>query len=168
MSTSQDASGSSQASAEQGTSDESSTDSGNGGQNSGGSDGGHSEGGGNGEESKNALEWGVTIAGVLIVLSVTGFLVYELFAGASGPPQLQITLGEPKAVEARVEVPVEVQNKGARVAEVAVIEVCAGPDDCAEVTFDYVPYESTVTGTVGFKAPLKGPLSSRVVSFRDP
>ena len=121
-----------------------------------------------GSEDKNALEWAVTGAGALIVLFVLGFFVYELVAGASGPAELVVRLGEPALDGATVEVPVEVRNTGERVAEAAVVEVCAGPEACAEITFDYVPYQSKLTGVVGLEAPLPGPLTTRVVSYRDP
>lgn len=117
---------------------------------------------------KNALEWAVTGAGALIVLFVVGFFVYELVAGASGPADLSVTLGETLSDSLTVEVPVEVRNDGQRVAENVVAEVCAGPGACAEVMFDYVPYQSKATGTVGLAAPLAAPLTARVVSYRDP
>ena len=117
---------------------------------------------------KNALEWAVTGAGALIVLFVVGFFVYELVAGASGPADLTVTLGETTTDSLTVEVPVSVSNDGQRVAENVVVEVCAGPEACAEVTFDYVPYQSKATGMVGLAAPLGAPLTTRVVSFRDP
>ncbi len=53
-------------------------------------------------------------------------------------------------------------------AEAVVVEVCAGPDACAQVTFEYVPYQSKTTGTVGLEAPLRAPLTTRVVSYVDP
>ena len=50
--------------------------------------------------------------------------------------------------------------------DAAVVEVCAGRDDRAELSFTYVPQASTRTGEVGFGVPLAGPLQSRVVSYR--
>lgn len=121
-----------------------------------------------GSQDKNALEWTVTVAGALIVLFVLGFFVYELVAGASGPARLVVSLGEPAVEGAASNVPVEIRNEGERVAELAVVEVCAGPENCAEITFDYVPYQSKLTGTVGLEAPLGAAPTSRVVSYRDP
>ena len=121
-----------------------------------------------GNPRKNALEWSVTIVGGLIVLFVVGFFVYEWVAGASGPADLTVGLGTPSADGLTVEVPVEVKNEGERVAERVLVEVCAGPEACAEVTFDYVPYQSKVSGTVGLAAPLRAPLTTRVVSYVDP
>lgn len=118
-------------------------------------------------KDKNALEWSVTIAGGLIVASVIAFFVYELIAGASGPVDLEVTLGTPSVEGAVAFVPIEVVNDGQRVAELAVVEVCAG-EACSDISFDYIPYKSKVTGTVGLEAPLRAPLTSRIVSFRDP
>ncbi|MDX1420798.1 MAG: hypothetical protein R3181_12580 [Rubricoccaceae bacterium] len=157
--------------------DQSSTDDGSGDGGNGSGSGGDSdqdqssdETGGDGSESeeKNWLEWVVTVGGAAIVLFVVGYFVYELIGGASGPADLRVSLGEPKTTATSIEVPVEIVNRGARVAEAAVVEVCAGEEQCAQITFDYVPYRSKVTGSVGFEPPLQGAFSTRVVSYRDP
>ncbi|WP_412061023.1 hypothetical protein [Rubrivirga sp. IMCC45206] len=128
----------------------------------------NAEGSADATPKKNALEWAVTGVGAVIVLFVVGFFVYELVAGASGPADLSVTLGEPAADSLTVEVPVEVENAGQEVAENVVVRVCAGPESCAEVMFDYVPYQSSAAGTVGLEAPLAAPPTGRVVSYRDP
>lgn len=127
-----------------------------------------SDAGGSGRPEKNALEWAVSGVGAAIVLFVIGFFVYEWVAGASGPADLVVSLGEATTDSLTVEVPVEVRNRGERVAEAVVVEVCAGPEACAEVTFDYVPYQSRASGRVGLTAPLRAPLTTRVVSYVDP
>lgn len=121
-----------------------------------------------GQPDKNALEWSVTIAGGLIVGFVIAFFVYEWAAGATGPADLTVTLGAPVTDSLTVEVPVEVRNEGQRVAELVLVEVCAGDASCAEITFEYVPYQSRTSGVVGLEAPLRAPLTSRVVSYVDP
>ena len=117
-------------------------------------------------ESRNALEWAISGLGLLVVLTVVGFLVYQLVAGSDEPADLHVALGEPSTRRGAVLVPVTVENRGDRVAEGATIEVCAGPEACAELTFLYVPQGSTRTGTVGLRAPLAAPLETRVVSYR--
>ncbi len=121
-----------------------------------------------GPPKKNALEWAVTIAGGLVVGFVVAFFVYEWVAGATGPADLTVSLGAPSSDSLTVEVPVEVMNEGERVAELVLVEICAGAASCAEITFDYVPYQSKKSGVVGLEAPLAGPLTSRVVSYVDP
>lgn len=125
-------------------------------------------GGSQGSEDKNLLEWGVTIAGAVVVLCVVGFFVYETVGGSSGPADLRVTTGAPQTATDVASIPIEIENMGARVAEAAVVEVCSGPSACAQITFDYVPYKSKMTGMVGLEAPLQAPLSTRIVSYRDP
>lgn len=144
-------------------------DSQNGGsQDDGGSNDSNGEQSGSESKDKNALEWVVTGLGAAIVLFVLGYLSYQFLAGSNTPADLVIELGTPEVQGTTAEIPVTVRNRGSRVAEAAVVEVCAGPESCAQLTFDYVPFESELTGTVGLEAPLTAPLTTRVVSYRDP
>ncbi|MGB3542467.1 hypothetical protein [Rubrivirga sp.] len=120
------------------------------------------------DEGKNWLEWTITAVGAAVVLFVIGFLGYEWYTATDQPAELVVELGEITRDGDVVEVPVTVTNEGYKVAEAAVIEVCAGSDTCAQLTFAYVPFDSEVTGRVGLGAPLDAPLTSRVVSFRNP
>ena len=119
-----------------------------------------------GSQSKNALEWAVSGIGLLVVLTVVGFQIYQIVVASDDPADLQIQLDTPRIQQGTAMIPLTVENKGDRVAEGAVIEVCAGSESCAEITFRYVPQGSTRTGTVGLSAPLEGPLETRVVSYR--
>lgn len=144
-------------------------DSQNGGsQDDGGSNDSNGEQSGPEGKDKNALEWVVTGLGAAIVLFVLGYLSYQFLAGPTTPADLVIEVGAPEVQGTTAEIPVTVRNRGSRVAEAAVVEVCAGPESCAQLTFDYVPFESELTGTVGLEAPLTAPLTTRVVSYRDP
>ena len=116
-------------------------------------------------EKKNALEWVVFAMGVAIVLGVIGYLSYQLATETNEPPLLVIELGEQTPRGAVVEIDVTVKNEGDQTAEGATIEVCGGPDTCAELTFPYVPSGSERTGRVGLSTPLAGPLETRAVSF---
>ena len=117
-------------------------------------------------QDKNAIEWAVSGIGLAIVLLVVGFLVYQVVAGSDEPAELVITLESPETRQGTVMVPLTVENVGDRVAEAAVVEVCAGPESCAQVTFRYVPQGSKRNGTVGLAGPLAAPLETRVVSYR--
>lgn len=132
------------------------------------SDGPESSGSGSSKD-KNALEWSVTIVGAALVLSALGYFVYSWATMPDDQQaELVIELKEPRTVNGILEVPIEVRNEGARVAEAAVVEVCSGPESCAQVTFDYIPFKSMVKGQVGLEAPLAQPLTSRMVSYRKP
>ena len=162
----------------------SSSDSGSGGGSSSGDEGGSgggSSGDGSGEDGsgedgsssggtteRNWLDWALVIAGAAIVLGVVGFLVYQIATLPDEPAALEVTLDAPEVSGGTAMIPVTVENVGSKVAEAAVIEVCAGPESCAEVSFTYVPQGSTREGEVGLSAPLAGPLETRVVSFRTP
>lgn len=117
-------------------------------------------------QKKNALEWTVSGIGLLVVLTVVGFQIYQIVAASDEPADLVVTLDAPELQRGTLMIPLTVENEGDRVAEGAVIEVCAGPESCADLTFRYIPQGSTRTGTVGLGAPLEGPLETRVVSFR--
>jgi uncharacterized protein (TIGR02588 family) len=121
-------------------------------------------------QQRNGLEWAVFGVGALLVAAVVGYLAYDALAGTDGPADLRVELGTP-ARAGHVVVPVHVRNVGGRSAEEVVVEVCAGgeasPEDCAEVTFPFVPHGATREGVVGFAAPPAGPLRSRVVSYRE-
>ena len=145
------------------TSDDQSDSSGSGSR----SDGGDGQDSG-ADKGKNWLEWTITALGGALVVLVLGFLIYEWATATGEPADLRVSLGEIESDGSFVEIPVTVENQGGKVAEAAVIEVCAGPDACSEVTFDYIPFKSTVTGSVGFRAPLRAAPTTRVVSYRNP
>jgi uncharacterized protein (TIGR02588 family) len=121
-----------------------------------------------GSRDRNALEWAVFAVGALLVAGVVGYLGYDALAGPDGPADLRVRLGAPVRGQ-QVVVPVRVENVGGRSAEEVVVEVCdgEGEEDCAEVTFPFVPYGGTRDGVVGFDAAPASPLRSRVVSYRE-
>lgn len=119
-------------------------------------------------QGNNALEWVVALLGGLIVVGTLGYLTYKVFGEAGDPPALQISLEDQKEHGDQVLIPVTVENVGGRVATDAIVEVCAGPNACAQLTFNYVPHASKRKGMVGFSKPLSGSLTTRVVSYREP
>lgn len=120
------------------------------------------------EQQSNALEWSVAILGGIIVLGTIGYLIYKLFSGAADPPDLQVTLGDAKDQGQEMLVPVTVKNNGGSVAIDTVVEICSATEECAQLTFEYVPHASVREGFVGFSKPMSEPLSTRVVSYREP
>lgn len=126
------------------------------------------DGGADQTSRTNVFEWTVFALGVAITLGVIGYLGVQIAVGSDEPAALQVTLqAQPAGVPGTtVLIPVEVENTGDRVAEEAVIEVCAGPDSCGTVSFAYIPKGSKRNGMVGLHAPLAAPVDSRVVSYR--
>lgn len=118
------------------------------------------------DHGSNGLEWAVFALGVAITLSVIGYLGVQIATGSDEPAHLVVSLQPPETRAGTVFIPLEVKNEGERVAEEAVIEVCAGADSCGEVTFRYVPKGSTRSGVVGLDAPLMERPTSRVVAYR--
>ncbi|WP_412069670.1 hypothetical protein [Rubrivirga sp. IMCC43871] len=151
-----------------GRSDSDPSDSGNGSGGSGDGSGSSDSSGSGSDKDKNWLEWTITALGGALVVFVLGFLIYEWATDTGQAADLRVSLGELQADSSFVEIPVTVENQGGKVAVAAVIEVCAGPDACSEVTFAYIPFKSTVTGSVGFRAPLAAPPTTRVVSYGNP
>ena len=118
---------------------------------------------------RNGLEWAVFALGVLLVGTVLVYLAVQSLGGSEGSAALQVRLGSAEARAGQALVPVVVTNEGDRVAEDARIEVCAaGGAPCAEVTFPYVPSQAERRGHVGFARMPTGPLTARVVSYREP
>ncbi len=119
-------------------------------------------------QKPNGLEWAIAGLGALLILVVFAFLVTDLVGGASEPVRLRVTLGAPMSRDGQAFVPVRVTNEGGQTAEDAMIEVCAGASNCAEVSFAYVPRGSARDGVVGLQAPLDSTLQARVESYRTP
>ena len=129
-------------------------------------DAGQNDAGQDASEGKNAVEWGMVLLGGAIVLFTFGYLIFKIVGGADAPPDLRIALGTPETRGDLVLVPVEVKNEGGSVAQKATIEVCAG-SACAQLDFPFVPHQAVRRGQIGFRAPLAGPLRSRVMSYRE-
>lgn len=131
---------------------------------------GEAQGGGSqdGKEKSNVLEWIVGLIGALIVGGTLTFLVYEIAAGVGEPPDIRVTLGAPERRNEETIIPVEIENVGGSVAAAVIVEICAPEQGCAQITFDFVPHQSKRHGNVGFRLPPAGPLTRRVVSYREP
>lgn len=119
-------------------------------------------------EKLNALEKAVAALGALVLVAVLALLVRDLAQGADAPPDLRVALGAPETRGGALHVPVTVENVGGQTAEEVTVEVCAGPETCADLTFPFLPRGSSRQGRVGFRAPLEGPLEAHVSSYRMP
>ena len=119
------------------------------------------------DQSKNPLEWIIVILGAGITLFTVGYLLIEISTGRESNPELSVATGDESLEKGTYLVPVEIENHGGAAAADAVVEVCNGSAECAELTFKYVPRASKRSGYVGFSKPIGSP-SVRVMGYRIP
>lgn len=104
-------------------------------------------------ESKNWLEWTVTIFSVILVLFTFTFLVYQAIYQEQTPPDIQVELGNSRQLKNYYAIPVKATNNGTETAQKVQIEISTGnaiEDEKAHIEFDYLPGKSTVGGWVSF------------------
>lgn len=122
---------------------------------------------------KNALEWAVFTGSCLLLMGVVAVLVKETIAWDDRPARLEAALGTPAPANGRIHVPVELCNRGDRVAEQVQLEVLrqspAG-EQRAVLTFDFVPREAIRRGRVSFRRTdeFPGTYSVEVIGHEDP
>jgi uncharacterized protein (TIGR02588 family) len=83
---------------------------------------------------KNALEWAVFAASLLLLLGVAGFLAYDAVAGDETPPAVVVVPGPPMPRGDLVELPVVVENRGGQAAQDLLVEVTVRLADGGEAT----------------------------------
>lgn len=122
------------------------------------------------QNGKNALEWTVFALSLILIVGVLGFLGFEALSGASTPPRLQISLGEPLKAGKQMLIPVRVENRGATTAAGVEIEVSRrGRDEKAAFVLPHVPRGGQRDGWVAFDAPLnKAELEARITGYQEP
>ena len=105
-------------------------------------------------KEKNWLEWCVFSGGLILVAAIVGYLAYDLWTAPSGPPRVDVRLGEASERSGRYYVPVSVKNDGHEVAERVEIEVelkqINGQAEKAGFTVQFLPRGATRRGTVTF------------------
>lgn len=72
---------------------------------------------------KNWLEWIVFAASLVLVLSILGYLVYDVATVGEVPPNIEVQLGQPQPQSNHFLVPLSVTNRGGETAEGVHIEV---------------------------------------------
>lgn len=103
-------------------------------------------------ESKNWLEWGITLISGVLVVFVLGFLVYQMIYEKETPPNITVVLGTVSQKDNAYAIPVEVTNKGTQTAENVIIEIIHddGSQEISQITFPYLPRQSSADGWVVF------------------
>jgi uncharacterized protein (TIGR02588 family) len=122
---------------------------------------------------KNWLEWTVFGVGLVLVLTTLGYLVRESLVGQSGPPEVIVQLGTPRASAGGYLVPIEVSNVGNDTAEDVRIPVLLdlpdGAREEAELDVAFLPRGSVRDGWVSFRNdPSRGSLSVGAIAFEAP
>lgn len=123
---------------------------------------------------KNWLEWVVFGAGLLLVVCVVGYLVYDGASMGDAPPDIEVKLGAPQRRGAEFVVPVAATNRGDQTAEGVQIEVVletaeGGEPERGEFAIAFLPRRATRNGWVSFsRDPSTGRLKPRVLGYEKP
>lgn len=124
---------------------------------------------------KNWLEWTVFAGGLLLLLAVSGYLLYEALTIADKPAALSVSFGEAVAAgdPHHFTVPISIRNDGGQTAAEVDVEVVLLEGDRQverrELTFDFVPHMSSRSGALTFDAaPSPGQLRARVLTYVEP
>jgi uncharacterized protein (TIGR02588 family) len=104
---------------------------------------------------KNALEWSVFAAALLIVGACVGLLAVAMARDVDAPPELIVTAGAAERTAAGYRVPVRVKNEGdGTAADVhlgVTLEQSGREVERVELTLPFVPRHSTREGMVVFR-----------------
>lgn len=123
-------------------------------------------------EQKNWLEWTITVISGLIVAFVFGFLIYQIIYEEQKPPDIEVVLGSVTQKDGAFSVPITASNKGSETAENVVVEVTFKKDSIeerSEITFQYLPRNSSVKGWISFLShPEPHQLKSRIMGYSTP
>ena len=123
---------------------------------------------------KNWLEWVVFGVGLVLVVCVVGYLVYDGASMGDAPPDIEVTLGATVRRGAEFLVPVSVTNRGDETAEGVQIEVTleradGGEPERGEFGIAFLPRRATRRGWVSFSQdPAAGRLKPRVLGYEKP
>ncbi len=126
----------------------------------------------NQKETKNWLEWTVTIMAAIIVLFTLTFLVYQVLFQEQTQPDIKVVLGNPQKLENYYAIPVKAENRGTETAQKVRIEIFienSSEDEKAHIEFDYLPGKSTSRGWVSFRHnPTGKNLKTHVLGYNSP
>lgn len=123
--------------------------------------------------NKNWLEWCVFGVSLILIAGTVGSLIYDATTQETGPPRVEVTLGEPVEQPAHYLVPLTIHNRGGHTAENVQVRVwlqLPGQEpETAEFSVPYVPRESNRSGAVTFTSdPAQGILTARAVGYETP
>jgi uncharacterized protein (TIGR02588 family) len=122
---------------------------------------------------KNWLEWTVFAISLVLVLATLGYLVREALTTDDGPPDIGVTLGDPRPGSGGFLVPVVATNRGDQPAEdvqiTVSLETADGSSHESVILIPHLPRESKRRGWATFAAdPRSGRLRVSGVGFQAP
>lgn len=122
---------------------------------------------------KNRLEWIIFAASLLLVAATFGYLIRESITTTESPPDVVVTLGDPRVGAGGFMVPLVATNRGGRAAEDVQISVTLELPDGAThesaLLLPFVPRGSNRQGWVTFAAdPRSGTLRLSGLAFQSP
>ena len=122
--------------------------------------------------NKNALEWTVFGVSLVLILGVTGLLLWQHVTGSNHPPAIVIHAGEPVETAGGFAVPIDVRNDGDLTAEDVLVEatlVWPGGMERGEAVLTLIPYRSARRAWIVFsRDPRTAALQTRVLGYREP
>jgi uncharacterized protein (TIGR02588 family) len=122
--------------------------------------------------NKNALEWTVFGASLVLVVACAGLLVHQHFTRGNRPPSIVMSASTPVETAGGYAVPVDVRNDGDLTAEDVRIEATlswSGGREHAQATLPLVPYRSERRAWIAFtRNPADGELRMRVLGYTQP
>lgn len=127
-----------------------------------------SDDGKNGEA--RIIEWILSGASAMLILALSGFLVYEAMTKTGGEPVLSLHVARILERADGQEVVVTVRNEGhATAADVEIVGRVAGDPLIRQVSLDYAPAESEREVTLRFATPFSvDALELFILGFVDP
>ena len=123
---------------------------------------------------KNWLEWSVFATGLMLLLLLIVYLVYDAVMLGDTPPVIDVQLGVTETRDGDFLVPVTLHNEGDETAENVTVEVVLLSGDVevetAQIDFDFVPRNSTRSGWVTFSMNPQSldEMQSRVLGYQIP
>jgi uncharacterized protein (TIGR02588 family) len=119
------------------------------------------------------LEWLVGAAGLVLVIGVIVFMLYEAITGSQSPPDLKVSVVSVVPVQNGYLVNVKALNQGGSAAAAIVVEAELRKDsqlvERSEVTMDYAPPGSEKRGGLFFiQDPRQFDLQVRALGYEEP
>ena len=122
---------------------------------------------------KNWLEWAVFAIGLVLVVTVFSYLVYDALTLGDAPPMMAIEIGQPEQQGQLIVVPVAVTNQGDQPADGVIVEVTyEGAQEPQQSQFEiaFLPRSATGAGWASFESGpgAIGEFKARVIGYGKP